>query len=120
MGKRWYGSIANRIDENNMFCKEIKVGTQATEYFWSDRHPYEVTKVINQKHVFIREMDAFAVGPSMSNTWRLESNPEKPEQEVKYRYNSWYKVYHSAEGKIYYSKVNLSFGIAEKYFDYEF
>lgn len=49
MSRKWYGSLNNRLEENKMFCEEIKVGTGLTEYFYSDRHPYEVVKVIDQK-----------------------------------------------------------------------
>ena len=120
MGKRWYGSINNRIEENRKFCKEITVGTGATEYFWSDRHAFEVTYVFDQKHVMVREYDVKATGEPMSNNWELISNPNNPEIELKFRYNSWYEVIHNKLGGKTYQKRNFSFGKAEYYYDYEF
>ena len=121
MGKRWYGSINNTLDENRMLCKEIKVGTKVTEYLYSDRNPYEVTKVIDQKHVFIRAYKCIPTGEPMSNNWAIISNPENPEIEIKFVWHHWRKVLKNRKTeKISYSKMNLSFGVAEKYYDYEF
>ena len=120
MGKKWYGSITNRIDENKMYTPIIKVGTPVTEYLWSDREPYEVTKVISQKHIFMRRFDYKATGAPMSNTWELISNPNNPDLELRFRYGHWYQVLKSLTGKTVFSKMNVSFGIAEKYYDYEF
>ena len=121
MGKRWYGSLDNRIEENQMFCRSIEVGTGVTEYHYSDRTPYEVTKVIDQKHVFIRQYKAIGVGEPMSNTWALFSDPNNPEIEIKFRYNYWYQVLGKDKtGKTRYERMNLSFGRAEKYYDYSF
>jgi len=52
-----YGGLQNRLEENRMFCDEIKVGTGVTEYFYTDRHAYEVIEVKDQKHVKIRRFD---------------------------------------------------------------
>lgn len=167
MNKKIYGSLNNRIEENNMFCSKIEVGTGATRYYWSDRHAYEVVKVVNQKNVFIREYDHKRKGQPMSNDWELISNEKKPIIELKFRYGYWYEVkrcsykfackkalelvedgtcknYKAAlnyvlwsndvtfkneeekqnffNGKEYikYNKINVSFGVAEYYFDYEF
>ena len=54
---KWYGSVTNRIDEGRTFG-EIRVGTGVTEMCYSDRHPYEVVKVIDDKHLLIRKCDA--------------------------------------------------------------
>lgn len=53
---KWYGSLNNRIDEGKTYG-EIKVGTGVTEMCYSDRHPYEVVEVIDEKHLLIRECD---------------------------------------------------------------
>lgn len=119
--RKWYGSLENRIDENRMYCEEIKVGTGMTEYFWSDRHPYEVIDVINQKHVFVRALDyKKADEVAYSNHWELFSNDKNPLIEMVYRYNKWCKVYEKKDGSKYYDKVNVSFGVAEYYYDYSF
>lgn len=57
MGRNWYGSINNRIEEGHNYesDKKIKVGTDITTYFWSDRQCKYVTKVIDQKHIFVKD-----------------------------------------------------------------
>ena len=117
---KWYGSVTNRIEENRMFCDEIKVGTGVTEYDWSDRHPYEVTEVIDQKHVKVRMMDHKGIGEPYSNEWELISNPKHSEVLLNKRGNYWYKVYVGSDGKKTYCRTNVSFGRAEYYYDYEF
>lgn len=56
MSNKWYGSLNNRLDEGKTFG-DIKVGTGVTEMCWSDRHPYEVVEIIDEKHLLIRECD---------------------------------------------------------------
>ena len=147
MSKVWYGNLSNRLEENKMFCDKIEVGTGVTEYYYSDRKAYEVTRVIDQKHIFIREYDHKAAGEAMSNNWELISNPENPEIELIYRYNNWQSVItwtqkdvdriverngffldtHGVCEKLKtkkevktYNKMNISIGVADYYYDYEF
>ena len=88
---RWYGSLQNRLEEDRMFCDEIKVGTGVTEYSWSDRHPYEVVAVKDQKHVTVRAMDHVHVGDGcMDNNWKLVSNENHPERRLEKRGDYWY------------------------------
>lgn len=77
MSNKWYGSLQNRLAEGHQFCDTIKVGTGVTEYHYSDRSPYEVVEVTDQKHISIRRLDHRAVGEPMSNNWELISNPKK-------------------------------------------
>ncbi len=92
MSRVWYGSLQNRLEENKQFCEEIKVGTGVTEFYWSDRHPYEVVEVIDQKHVVIRKLDHKAIGEAFSNDWELTSNEKNPREEVVKRGKYWYSV----------------------------
>lgn len=137
---KWYGSIQNRLEENKMFCNKIEKGTLLTEYFYSDCHPYEVVEVINQNHVYVRALDYKSVGPAMSNTWELVSNPNNKTLELKKRYGFWNWVkrwkkedlktcYVFPKNKIYdklikdgvateYIRTNISFGVGEYYYDY--
>lgn len=88
---RWYGSITNRLEENRMFCEEIEIGTGLTEYDYSDRHPYEVVGVKDQKHVTVRGLDHKHIGDGcMDNRWELVSNEENPERDLVKRGNYWY------------------------------
>lgn len=92
MSKVWYGSIQNRIEENNQFIDEIKVGDGVTEYLWSDRRPYEVVKVVDQKHISIRELDHELAGDVYSNEWELKSNEDNDVYDIVKRGKYWYKI----------------------------
>ena len=88
---QWYGSLHNRLEENQQWCEEIKVGTGATIYSWSDRHAYEVIEVRDQKHVTIREYDHKHVGEChMDNNWELISNESNPTMDLVKRGKYWY------------------------------
>lgn len=86
-----YGSLQNRIEENRTFCDLIEVGTGVTEYSWSDRHPYEVVAVKDQKHVSVRAMDHRHVGDTpMDNSWELISDESAPIRHLVKRGKYWY------------------------------
>lgn len=89
---KFYGSVNNRLEENKMYCNEIKVGTGMTEYYWSDRHAYEVVKVIDQKHIVVREYDHKHIGEAYENKWELVSNENNAEREMERRGDRWYWV----------------------------
>ena len=150
MSREWYGNLTNRLEENRMFCDEIKVGTGMTEYSYSDRHPWEVIEVVDQKHVKVRKMDHKHVGDGqMDNNWELVSNENNSVRALTKRGNYWYwtvvvtsdildsidKIetqlflcHNNIEvdklrekGKVTrYHRANVSFGIADYYYDYEF
>lgn len=150
MSRKWYGSLDNRINEGRMFCKEITVGTGMTEYSWSDCDAYEVTEVTDQKHIKVREYDHKHTGEPMTNEWELISNPANPEREMVKRGDIWYwsttitaediaDIDNDIDYKIRLvingfdidkirqrgkqtklNKANVSFGVAEYYFDYSF
>lgn len=156
MSRIWYGSLNNRLEENRMFCKEIEVGTGMTEYYYSDRHAYEVVEVKDQKHIKVRQYDHKHIGNvEMDNSWELISNENNPIREMTKRGDHWYWttvvtdailanlesedaneriqtmlfMAHNnidadtlkAKKKITrYHRANVSFGIADYYYDYEF
>lgn len=92
MANRWYGSLQNRLEENRQFCDEITVGMGVTEYMYSDRHPYEVVEVIDQKHIKIRRLDHKPIGEAYSNDWELVSNEENPIYLLTKRGKYWYNT----------------------------
>lgn len=144
---KWYGSVNNRIEENQQFCNEITVGTGMTEYYWSDTRAYEVVEVVDQKHVYVREYDHKLKGGAYSNDWELISNENRPVSYLTKRGKYWYwtltvtpdmiddtwesdlfLAQHGIiredllkRGKVTrYARANVSFGIARYYYDYEF
>lgn len=151
MAREWYGSFQNRLEENKMFTDEITVGTGVTEYFYSDRKPYEVTEVEDQKHITVRTLDHKRVdnyGMSDCQEYVYISNPDNPEYLLTKRGKYWYWTVvitpdrlrpddwetdlwlaHNntsreevmERGKVVrYHRANVSFGVAQYYYDYSF
>lgn len=153
MSRVWYGNITNRLEENRQLVDEIRVGDGVTEYFYSDRHPYEVVAVKNQKNISIRPLDHKPAKDDehMTNNWILISNEDRPVSDITKRGNYWYRVAtltydeyieikegdninrkiwmsqfnfekmeadHKTQKK--YHRMNISIGIADYYYDYEF
>ena len=87
---KWYGSVNNRIMEQGKDAEEITVGMGVTEFFWSDRHAYEVIKVTDQRHITIREYKAVHIGEAYENKWDLVSDPTRPEINLVKRGKNWY------------------------------
>lgn len=52
---KMFGNVVNRIMENDKGSEEIKVGTKATEYLYSDRYVWEVIEVKSQKNVILKK-----------------------------------------------------------------
>lgn len=166
-----YGSLNNRFDENHYFngtYNNIKVGTQCTEYLYTDRHAYEVVEVIDQNHISIRRLKAIRtdkLGMSDCQNYRYESDPRATAEPIEFHRGSWKRVsfydlnglQHSVDYLIehgrtpeearkiaeecymyeftplqkerllkgerikkYKSKINISFGVADEYYDYSF
>lgn len=132
-----------------MFVDAITVGTGMTEYHWSDRTPYEVVEVKDQKHVKVRKMDHRHVGNGcMDNNWELIRNEKNPVRELANRGGNWYWVTtvtsdalndESFERQLWFAmnnidveklkkrgkvskfhRANVSFGTCEYYYDYEY
>lgn len=51
----WYGSVNNRIMERAKGDKP-EVGMGVTHCGWSDRDPYEIIEVIDDRHIKVREL----------------------------------------------------------------
>jgi hypothetical protein len=93
---KFYGCLQNRLEEGRNFTKEIKVGTGVTEYYYSDRKPFEVIEVIDQKHIVIRAMDSKRIdnnGMSDSQSYEFISNPKNITYKLVLKNNVWYKEY---------------------------
>ena len=114
---KWYGNLDNRLMEGKTL-EPIKEGTDITMYYWSDRTCYYVTRVINEKHIFVKEYEVKHKGEPYAQNWEYIKDPNKPEHEWVYRYKGWWRVY--ANGS--YGKIDnkISFGIRDYYYDYEF
>ena len=91
MGRKWYGSIDNRIEEGRNYepDKKIKVGTDITVYCWSDRQCKYVTKVIDQKHIFVKDYYVIAdrAFGSYGDRWKYFKSLRDQEAYL----NDWYR-----------------------------
>ena len=149
MGK-WYGSLDNRLGENNMYVSVLKVGTLATVYYYSDRDVYEIIEVKNQKNVKIRKMDAIRTdnnGASDMQSYTYKSNENNEILELRRTKYGWYRIhrytldlYNKVKDRMGFVlwddeildkvmqgrevtrkyKINISFGLADYYYDYSF
>lgn len=93
---KFYGCLTNRLEEGKQFVDEIKVGTGVTEYYYSDRKPFEVIEVITQQHIIIRELDSKRIdnnGMSDAQSYEYISNEKNPKYELVLRNGIWFKVY---------------------------
>lgn len=145
---RWYGSLSNRLEENRMLVDQITVGTGVTEYSWSDRHPFEVVEVIDQKHVIVRALDHIMAGGEYENKWTLVSNESNPCRRLERRGDRWYwtstltaedvdgldregilrvlmagfdpEVIKTKGKQTKRVQARVSFGVADYYYDYSF
>ena len=89
---KWQGSLQNRLFENKDFCGIIEVGTGMTQFYYTDRHAWEVIEVKDQKHVVVRELDHKLIGEAYSNDWQLISNPENRTMNLTKRGKYWYNT----------------------------
>lgn len=132
MSKKWYGSIGNRIAENSTMPKP-EIGMGVTELCYTDREPYEVIEIINDKKIKIREMIAKRVDTNGMSECQDYKYFKKLDGEVKtlvFRNGKWRdlrKEYENDEnGKLVTvetKKLGCNgwlIGNAEKYFDYSF
>ena len=117
---KWYGSLNNRIMEN---CRGDKpeVGMGVTECMWSDRHPYEIVEVIDDRHIKIRALDYK----------RTDHNGFSEVQEYEYTSNPnahVFTLYKAKDGRwvrrVGRNGVDRSsgwvIGFAERYYDFSF
>ena len=80
MSRQWYGSLQNRLEERQLMPKP-EVGMGVTELLYSDRTPYEITEVIDERHIMVRRMDWKRIdegGPSEMQEYEYFSNEKYP------------------------------------------
>lgn len=117
---KWYGNLNNRFMEN---CRGAKpeVGMGVTQCLWSDRHPWEVIAVKDDRHITIRELDSKRIdhnGMSECQEYEYFSNPN----------NRVYELFRTKRGKwvirVGTRGVDDSYGWyigrAEEYYDFTF
>ena len=84
MGSKWFGSLQNRLEERSAMPKP-EVGMGVTEMFYSDREPYEIIEVIDDRHIVVRQLDWKRIdegGFSESQEYEYYSNESYPPQKL--------------------------------------
>lgn len=98
---------------------KVTVGMGATEHSGSDCYPYFVTSVsADGKTVGLTaaDVEAYKNAAPMSNTWIVTpSTKTEPDVVLTWRYGAWYTGRKGA-----WHKAHFSFGVARKYYCYEF
>lgn len=113
-----YGSFINRLAEHSQQCKP-EIGMGATEMLYSDREPYEVISIKDDRHITVRRLKAI----------RTDKNGMSEDQD--YRYEQDLKgdivnLFLTKKGKWRERYKNgclgnvFVLGHAEKYYDYSF
>lgn len=118
MSKRWYGSLQNRLEEG-VTVEKIEVGTLATEMCYSDRHPYEIIAIKDDRHITARQLDAKRIdgnGFSESQDYEYTSNPDNRAVNLfKTKDGRWREKYGCGSlGNCF------ALGFAEEYYDFSF
>ncbi len=118
---RWYGSLQNRLMEGCVGQPAPEVGMGVTECMWSDREPYEIVAVDDDRHITIRRLDYKRVddnGMSECQDYEYFSNPD----------NMAIRLFKDKNGRwvrrVGRNGVDRSsgwvIGFAERYFDFSF
>lgn len=116
----WYGSVNNRVMERATSPVPV-VGMGVTQCYWSDREPWEIIEVKDERHIVIRKLD----------TNRVDKNGMSECQDYEYisnELNEVKRLYKTSSGKwverIGRNGVDKStgwyVGYAEKYYDYSY
>ena len=117
----WYGSINNRVMERSGADTIPVVGMGVTQCLWSDRHPWEIIEVKDNRHITIRQL----------GYKRIDNNGMSECQEYEYFPNEQGQVYRLFKNKhgrwvirIGKNGVDNSYGWyigrAEEYYDFTF
>lgn len=128
----WYGSVNNRIAENMMMPKP-EIGMGVTELCYTDRHPFEVIAILNDKRIKVREMTAERTdtnGMSDCQKYNYVPNPDGEVKTLVLRNGKWrdlVKEYDNDENgrliEVETRRLGCNgwlIGRAEKYYDYSF
>ena len=147
---RMYGSICNRLGEGKMYVDKIEEGTDITMYYWSDRTCYFVTKVVNDKHIFVKRYEVIGdrekPGGMGHQDWLYFKTVKEAHQYInnhmdeqsiatfglyevenvrEHREEEWvfrYGKWMEKIGDKQYRKLNgkVTFGVRDYYYDWEF
>lgn len=100
------------------------VGEGATELQWTDRTAYFVDEIsADGKECIIERAKAVPEfkGMTDSQSYTYERSTAPIRKHLRFRYGSWFEKYICPwENKVKYSKINISFGHMNEYYDFSF
>ena len=116
---KWYGSLQNRILENSAMPKP-EVGMGVTECLWSDRNPYEIVEVKDDRHLMIRALDWKRIdegGFSEAQEYEYFSNEDNPVIQIFLTKQGQWRQRLGRNGL---GCNRFAVGYAERYYDFTF
>ena len=90
-----FGSIVNYTCSLAKEPATLYVGMPLTMLYWSDRHPYEIVEVKDQKHIKIRELDHKSLKDNSfteCQEYEYIPNPNNPVITMTKRGKYWYST----------------------------
>lgn len=121
------GSLVNHIMTNVKETQLPKVGDGATVYLWSDRKPYTVIEVDEEKKIVTIQED-YSIrsdknGMSEEQDYEFQRNPDGSIAYYKLTKNGYVGIYKNKEtGRWNKSSTQrgVRFGFRDRYYDYSF
>jgi len=113
------GSVINMVLGQTKSLKPV-VGMGVTEILWSDREPYEVIAVKDDRHITIRKYDYIRTddnGMSECQEYNYISNPDG---KIKHLFLTKKGVWRERIGKRELGTTRFLVGKAERYYDFSF
>lgn len=119
MTQKWTGSLVNLLMGNGR-DPEPQVGMGVTELCWTDRHPYEIIEVKDDRHITVRKLDYKRIdtnGMSDCQDYEYYSNPDNYTLRLfKTKDGTW----RERIGKNGLGCNHFAIGYAEEYYDFSF
>jgi hypothetical protein len=109
-----HGSLVNHLMDRSLSPVPV-VGMGATELMWSDRHPYTIIAVNDEKHVVVQEDTSVRVPGSNyhDNKWTITQNPYGATKRLSLRKDRRWKL-------VGHTDPSFLLGSRQKYYDTTF
>jgi hypothetical protein len=116
---QWTGSLVNLLVGNSKSSEPV-VGMGVTELCWTDRHAYEIVKVIDDRHIIIRRLNAVRTDNNgMSDCQDYDYYSDLTGMTLKL-FRDRKGVWRERIGTHELGSTRYAVGYAEEYYDYSF
>ena len=75
-----YGSLDNRL-ETGLVISKIEVGVGATELYYTDKEPYTIVRIFDERHIIVRKCNASRIdnnGASECQSYEYQTQEKIP------------------------------------------